>query len=84
MGLIDRLTRGRALVVGMTGMSAGMILAALTPVLPYTGGLAIVAVVCVLCLTAIAWGLRRPLPVPAPDLAADEAVEPEVAAVAAS
>ena len=149
VGLIDRLTRGRALVVGMAGMSAGMILAAiaadlrhpvlvvgvaallgasygvcvvaglviaqslasprelagitgvyyalaylgfllptilaaLTPVLPYTGGLAIVAVVCVLCLTAIAWGLRRPLPAPAPEPAADESVEPEVAAVAAS
>src|SRR5699024_5674465 len=41
------------------------VLAALTPVLPYTGGLAVVAAVCVLCLTAVAWGLRRPLPRPA-------------------
>lgn len=130
VGLIDRLTRGRALVVGMSGMSLGMalsvlaadlrepvlvvgvaallgasygvcvvaglviaqslasprelagitgvyyslaylgfllptVLAALTPVLPYPGGLAVVAAVCVLCLTAVAWGLRRPLPRPA-------------------
>ncbi len=150
VGLIDRLTRGRALVVGMAGMSAGMILAAvaadlrhpvlvvgvaallgasygvcvvaglviaqslasprelagitgvyyslaylgfllptvlaaLTPVLPYTGGLAIVAAVCVLCLTAITWGLRRPLPRPAgtsPAEVEEEQVAPEVTAVA--
>lgn len=153
VGLIDRLTRGRALVVGMAGMSAGMILAAvaadlrhpvlvvgvaallgasygvcvvaglviaqslasprelagitgvyyslaylgfllptllaaLTPVLPYTGGLAVVAAVCVLCLTVVAWGLRRPFPRPAeatPDEAPEEElVQPEVAAVVAS
>ncbi|WP_341853983.1 hypothetical protein [Brachybacterium sp. GPGPB12] len=42
------------------------------------------AAVCVLCLAAVAWGLRRPPPAPASDLAADESVEPEVAAVAAS
>jgi MFS family permease len=153
VGLIDRLTRGRALVVGMAGMSAGMILAAvaadlrhpafvagvaallgasygvcvvaglviaqslatprdlagitgvyyslaylgfllptllaaLTPVLPYTGGLAIVAAVCVLCLTTVAWGLRRPLARPtgsaADEATEEELVDPEVAAVAAS
>src|SRR5699024_8668378 len=149
VGLIDRITRGRALVVGMTGMSLGMglsvlasdlrnpvlvvgvaallgasygvcvvaglviaqslasprelagitgvyyslaylgfllptILAALTPVLPYTGGLAIVTAVCVLCLAAVTWGLRRPLPRPAPAPPAEEAAEPEVAAVAAT
>lgn len=155
VGLIDRLTRGRSLVVGMAGMSIGMILAAvaadlrnpvlvvgvaallgasygvcvvaglviaqslatprdlagitgvyyslaylgfllptvlaaLTPVLPYTGGLAIVAAVCVLCLATITWGLRHRLPapaaIPATESAADgdQLVEPEVAAVAAS
>ncbi|ATG53384.1 MFS transporter [Brachybacterium ginsengisoli] len=152
VGLIDRLTRGRALVVGMAGMSLGMILAAvaadlrhpafvvgvaallgasygvcvvaglviaqslatprdlagitgvyyslaylgfllptllaaLTPVLPYTGGLAIVAAVCTLCLATVAWGLRRPLPRPtnsAADEPEEELVDPEVAAVAAS
>jgi MFS family permease len=153
VGLIDRLTRGRALVVGMAGMSAGMILAAvaadlrhpafvvgvaallgasygvcvvaglviaqslatprdlagitgvyyslaylgfllptllaaLTPVLPYTGGLAIVAAVCVLCLATVTWGLRRPLPRPtesaSDETAEEELVDPEVAAVAAS
>lgn len=149
VGLIDRLTRGRALVVGLSGMSAGMILAAvaadlrhpvlvvgvaallgascgvcvvaglviaqslasprelagmtgvyyslaylgfllptilaaLTPVLPYTGGLAIVAAVCVLCLAAVTWGLRRPQPRPAEASPAGEPVEPEAAAVAAS
>lgn len=153
VGLLDRLTRGRALVVGMAGMSAGMILAAvaaelrhpvmvvavaallgasygvcvvaglviaqslatprdlagitgvyyslaytgfllptvlaaLTPVLPYTGGLVIVAAVCVLCLTAVTWGLRRPLPRPSEGIRTDdveeEALEPEVAAIGAS
>ena len=149
VGLIDRLTRGRALVVGLSGMSAGMILAAvaadlrrpvlvvgvaallgasygvcvvaglviaqslasprelagitgvyyslaylgfllptilaaLTPVLPYTGGLAIVAAVCVLCLAAVTWGLRRPQPRPAEASPAGQPVEPEAAAVAAS
>ena len=153
VGLIDRLTRGRALVVGMAGMSAGMILAAvaadlrhpalvvgvaallgasygvcvvaglviaqslattqdlagitgvyyslaylgfllptllaaLTPVLPYTGGLAIVAAVCVMCMATVAWGLRRPLPQStesaADEVAEEELVDPEVAAVAAS
>lgn len=153
VGLIDRLTRGRALVVGMAGMSAGMILAAvaadlrhpafvvgvaallgasygvcvvaglviaqslatprdlagitgvyyslaylgfllptllaaLTPILPYTGGLAIVAAVCVLCLATVAWGLRRPLARPtgsaADEATEEELVDPEVAAVAAS
>ncbi|MGO2048354.1 MAG: hypothetical protein ACTH2X_13990, partial [Brachybacterium tyrofermentans] len=37
------------------------ILAALTPVLPYTGGLVIVAVVCALCLLMVGLGLRRPI-----------------------
>nr|WP_281065061.1 MFS transporter [Brachybacterium sacelli] len=125
VGLLNRLTRGRALLVGMSGMTAGMILAAvasdlgspvfvvavaallgasygvcvvagliiaqslatprdlagitgvyyslsylgfllptilaaLTPVLPYTGGLVVVAVICALCLTLVGWGLRRP------------------------
>lgn len=150
VGLIDRLTRGRALVVGMGGMSAGMglsvlaaelrdpvlvvgvaallgasygvcvvaglviaqslasprelagitgvyyslaylgfllptLLAALTPVLPYTGGLAVVAAVCVLCLAAIGWGLRRPLPRPADTTSAGapetEHADPELTAV---
>ncbi|MGO1283676.1 MAG: MFS transporter [Brachybacterium sp.] len=153
VGFLDRLTRGRALVVGMAGMCAGMglsvlaahlrdpvlvvgvaallgasygvcvvaglviaqslasprelagitgvyyslaylgfllptLLAALTPVLPYTGGLTVVAAVCVLCLTAVAWGLRRPLPRPvdgpSTDAAEEEPVESEFAAVAAS
>lgn len=126
VGLLNRLTRGRALLVGMSGMTAGMILAAvasdlhspvmvvgvaallgasygvcvvagliiaqslatprdlagitgvyyslsylgfllptilaaLTPVLPYTGGLVIVAVVCALCLLMVGLGLRRPI-----------------------
>lgn len=125
VGLLNRLTRGRALLVGMSGMAAGMILAAvasdlhspgmvvgvaallgasygvcvvagliiaqslasprdlagitgvyyslsylgfllptilaaLTPVLPYTGGLMIVAAVCGLCLLLVGLGLRRP------------------------
>jgi MFS family permease len=140
VGLIDRLTRGRALVVGMAGMCAGMVLAALaadlrepalvvgvaallgasygvcvvaglviaqslatprdlagitgvyyslaylgfllptllaalTPVLPYSGGLAIVAAICLLCLTAVAWGLRRPLSRPTGSTAASHVVE---------
>ena len=37
------------------------ILAALTPVLPYTAGLAAVAVACGLCLTLVAIGLHRPI-----------------------
>lgn len=125
VGLLNRLTRGRALLVGMSGMTAGMvlaavasdlhdpvlvvavaallgasygvcvvsgliiaqslasprdlagitgvyyslsylgfllptILAALTPVLSYTGGLVIVAVICALCLSTVGIGLRRP------------------------
>ncbi|APX33460.1 MFS transporter [Brachybacterium sp. P6-10-X1] len=125
VGLLNRLTRGRALLVGMSGMTVGMILAAvasslgspvvaaavaallgasygvcvvsgliiaqslatprdlagitgvyyslsylgfllptilaaLTPVLSYTGGLTIVAVICALCLSTVGIGLRRP------------------------
>ncbi|MGP5674121.1 MFS transporter [Brachybacterium alimentarium] len=139
VGLLNRLTRGRALLVGMSGMTAGMvlaavasdlhdpvlvvavaallgasygvcvvsgliiaqslasprdlagitgvyytlsyigfllptILAALTPVLSYTGGLVIVAVICALCLSTVGIGLRRPPRTAAP-VEIDEADE---------
>ena len=124
VGFLNRVTRGRALLVGMTGMTLGMILAviaaavgkpvlafavavllgasygvcvvsglliaqsiadqrdlagitgvyyslsylgfllptllaAVLPVLPYTGGLTIVALVCALCLLLVWRGIRR-------------------------
>ena len=57
------------------------LLAALTPVLSYTGGLLGVAALSVLCLTLVALGLRRPPAVPttAPDSAALPAAEEELA-----
>ena len=148
VGLLNRLTRGRALLVGMSGMTVGMILAAvasdlhspvmvvgvaallgasygvcvvaglviaqslatprdlagitgvyyslsylgfllptilaaLTPVLPYTGGLVIVAGVCALCLLLVGIGLRRPVGAAAAPVAAD-AEEPADEALALS
>lgn len=50
------------------------ILAALTPVLSYTGGLVIVAVICALCLSTVGIGLRRPPRTAAP-VEIDEADE---------
>ena len=53
------------------------LLAALTPVLSYTGGLLIVAVICALCLSSVGIGLRRPPRTAAPVEidAADEILE---------
>ena len=146
VALLNRLTRGRALLVGMSGMAVGMalaalastlhsplfvagvaavlgasygvcvvaglliaqslatprdlagitgvyyslaylgfllptLLAALTPVLSYTGGLLGVAALSVLCLALVALGLRRPPAVPttAPDSADLPAAEEELA-----